>query len=62
MTETPQALTVQQAAELLQVAPATLYRLMAQGKIALRPVRIGRVLRIPASEVEHFLNTREATR
>ena len=41
--------TVQQAAEALQVAPASVYRAVRRGDLA--AVRIGRAIRIPTSEL-----------
>ena len=41
--------TVQQAAEALQVAPASIYRAVRRGDLA--AVRIGRAIRIPVSEL-----------
>ena len=41
--------TVQQAAETLQVAPASIYRAVRRGDLA--AVRIGRAIRIPVSEL-----------
>jgi excisionase family DNA binding protein len=45
-------LKIDEAASLLGVARATFYRLIWSG--AIRPVHIGRCVRIPRSEVERF--------
>jgi excisionase family DNA binding protein len=45
-------LKIDEAASLLGVARATLYRLIWSG--AIRPVHIGRCVRVPRSEVERF--------
>ena len=45
-------LTVDEAASLLGVAKVTLYRLIWRN--LLRPVHIGRAVRIPRAEVERF--------
>jgi excisionase family DNA binding protein len=49
----PQFLTIKQLAELLQVTPRTISRMLARGD--LKPLRIGRYVRIPMSEVERLV-------
>jgi excisionase family DNA binding protein len=46
-------LTEREACERLRLGRSTLRRLWAEG--AIRPVKIGRALRFPASEVERFV-------
>jgi excisionase family DNA binding protein len=48
---------VVEAARLLRLSRATVYKLIAEGR--LRPAKIGRSTRIPAAELERFV--REVT-
>ena len=50
-------LRVDEAARVLGVSRATLYRLVAAGR--LRAVRVGRATRIPARELERFVRELE---
>jgi len=52
-------LKIDEAASLLGVARATFYRLIWSG--AIRPVHIGRCVRIPRSEVERFAQELQQT-
>jgi len=45
---------ISEAAELLAISRAQLYRLIAAG--ALRVVHVGRATRIPADELQRFVN------
>jgi excisionase family DNA binding protein len=47
--------TAREAARMLGVGRTTLYALMNQGQ--LRPVHIGRSVRIPLAELERFVDT-----
>jgi len=49
-------LKVPEAAEMLSLGKSTLHELINQGKI--RPVRVGRAIRIPVSEVRRFAEER----
>jgi excisionase family DNA binding protein len=57
VSPTPTALlvTAREAARILGVGRTTLYALMNKGQ--LRPVHIGRSLRIPLAELERFVNS-----
>ncbi|MGI8830045.1 MAG: helix-turn-helix domain-containing protein [Candidatus Limnocylindria bacterium] len=55
-TPTRRLLTVKDAAAELSIGRSTLYELIAAGE--LRPVRIGRALRIPTSELDRFVAER----
>jgi excisionase family DNA binding protein len=50
----PLLLTVDQAAEQLQISRARLYQLLSQG--AIRSVHIGRLHRIPAEALQEYIN------
>jgi excisionase family DNA binding protein len=49
----PLLVTVVDAAAILGVGRTTLYQLINRGE--LRPVHIGRSLRVPVAELEHFV-------
>lgn len=51
--EQPDLLTVDQVAKRLQVAPGTVRALVKRGE--LRSVRVGRLLRIPATAVDRYV-------
>ncbi len=53
------ALTVPQVAERLSVHPKTVYSMLVRGE--LRGVKVGRVWRVPAEELEAFLRGEKAT-
>ncbi|MEW5931995.1 MAG: helix-turn-helix domain-containing protein [Bacillota bacterium] len=52
------ALTVPQVAERLSVHPKTVYNMLVRGE--LRGVKVGRVWRVPAEELEIFLRGERA--
>ncbi len=54
MDEQPQALTVEQVAERLQIDPQTVERLILRGQ--LRGDRVGPVWRVPVKAVEEYLH------
>lgn len=49
-----QLIPLDQACSLASISRSTLYRLIKSGRI--RVVRIGRAVRIPLSELEHFVS------
>lgn len=51
----PRLMTVAEAAEILNVAKRTVYRLMDSGQIVY--VRIGRARRIPVEEIDRFIES-----
>jgi len=53
VSATPQLLRVDEAATILNVSSKTIRRLIARGD--LRVVRIGRLVRIPSSEIERLI-------
>jgi excisionase family DNA binding protein len=55
----PLLLTVDQAAEQLQISRARLYQLLNQG--AIRSVHIGRLHRIPAEALQEYINSLAAS-
>ena len=59
MPEQPRVYTVEQVAEMLQLHPRTVNRMLERGE--LRGVRAGRLWRIPTEAVEEYLRgeTRE---
>jgi excisionase family DNA binding protein len=50
-----QLMTVKQAAELLQVSTRTVRRLIETN--ALKPIRIGRAIRVQRLQVEHLISS-----
>jgi excisionase family DNA binding protein len=56
----PLLVTVVEAAAILGVGRTTLYQLISRGE--LRPVHIGRSLRVPVAELEHFVEALRASR
>lgn len=56
---TPLLLTVEEAARLLAVGRTSVYQLIWGGE--LKPVRIGRCVRITITELERFVNEQTAT-
>ena len=50
------AVTVEEAANLLSLSRAKLYRLLSKGEI--RGLKVGRSRRIPLRELERFVETR----
>lgn len=53
VTETPRLETVDGACRILKCSRPTLYRLIAEGTI--RSLKIGKLRRIPVSELEEFI-------
>lgn len=56
VVDLPELLSVRQAAEFLGIGVSTLYAALAEGRVPVTPIRVGRTMKLPRRGLERWLS------